>query len=164
MRRKMELAAFAAWIVVGSAFTGAAAAEAPPLEAYGELPHVEDAAISPDGVRTAAVVQSKGVRRVVVFDENEKPLLNLPFDSGKVRAIEWADDSTILITNSATVDVTGFTADKYELGGTVILPMASDGVSGLIFGKSPAIGDTTRGRYGIRTVAGRTIGYFGGIA
>lgn len=164
MRQQTGLVAFAAWIVVGSAFTAATAAEPPPLEAYGELPHVEDAAISPDGVQTAAVVQSKGVRRIVVFDEDEKPLLNLPFNAGKVRAIEWADDKTILITNSATVDLDGFTADKFELSGTIILPMMSEGVSGLVFGKSPAIADATRGRYGIRTVAGRTIGYFGGIA
>jgi pimeloyl-ACP methyl ester carboxylesterase len=136
----------------------------PPLDAYGELPRIEDGAISPDGLRTAAVVQVKGEHRVVVLDEADKALLNVSAGTSKVRAIEWADDATILVTSSATVAVSGFTASKYELTGTIIVPMTADGVSGLVFGKTPAIADTTRGRFGIRTIDGRTVGYFGGIA
>lgn len=163
MRHQRGFAAFAAWIVTGIVHSVALAADAPPLEAYGELTHVEDAAISPDGLQTAAVVQAKGERRVVVFDDDNKTLLNSPFNAGKVRAIEWADNETILLTNSATVTVDGFTADKFELRGTIIVPMAPDGMSGLVFSKTPKIADTTRGRYGVRTLSGRTMGYFGGI-
>jgi dipeptidyl aminopeptidase/acylaminoacyl peptidase len=146
------------------ALCGAAWAAEPPLEAYGELPRIEDAAISPDGFKTAAVVQSKGERRVVVVDEADKPLLNIAAGNSKVRAIEWAENATILVTTSATVAVSGFRASKYELSGTIIVPMGSDGVSGMVFGNNPGIADTTRGRFGIRTVDGRTLGYFGGIA
>jgi dipeptidyl aminopeptidase/acylaminoacyl peptidase len=137
---------------------------APPLDAYGELPRIEDAAISPNGTKTAAIVQAKGERRVVVVDDADKPLLNMAAGTSKVRAIEWADDATILVTNSATVPVAGFMASKYELTGTIIVPMTPDGVSGIVFGKTPEIADTTRGRFGMRTIGGRTVGYFGGIA
>lgn len=68
------------------------------------------------------------------------------------------------MTNSATVSLLGFAASKYELSGTIIVPITGDGVSGMVFSKTPSIADTTRGRYGVRTVAGRTVGYFGGIA
>ncbi|MFC0202876.1 alpha/beta hydrolase family protein [Novosphingobium soli] len=143
--------------------TTAAHAAPPPLDAYGDLPSVEDVAISPDGTSTANVLQVGGQRRVVVI-RDDKVVFNVPAGSIKVRGIEWADDETVLLTNSATVAMYGFTASKYELSGTVILPTKSSGQASLVFGKSREIADTTRGRYGIRTIDGQTVGYFGGIA
>ncbi|GFE73657.1 S9 family peptidase [Novosphingobium sp. TCA1] len=141
----------------------AAAVEPPPLDFYGELPQVEDAAISPDGHSIASVVRTGGERRVLVLKDG-KTLLNASPGTTKVRAIEWADNDTVLLTNSATVPLFGFMAEKYEMTGTIILPMRAGNESGMVFGKSKAIAKTTRGRYGIRTVDGRTVGYFGGIA
>lgn len=138
-------------------------AAVPPLDAYGDLPRIEDMAISPDGTSTASVVQNDGDRRVVVIKDG-KTLLNASSGAkSKVRGIEWADNDTVLLTNSATVPVYGFTASKYEMSGTIILPMAGGGEAGLVFGKSKGIAHTTRGRYGIRTIGGQTVGYFGGI-
>lgn len=140
----------------------AAQAAPPPLDAYGDLPRIEDMAISPDGTSTATIMQNNGERRVVVI--KDKALLNAPTGSkNKVRGIEWADNDTVLLTNSATVPMYGFTASKYEMSGTIILPMAGGGETGMVFGKSKDIAHTTRGRYGIRTIDGRTVGYFGGI-
>lgn len=164
MRHLVGLLGSAALFVIEAVVATAGAAQVAPLDAYGALPRVEDAAISPNGTQTAAVIQSKGERRVVVQDEAGKPLVNLSAGTSKVRAIEWADDATVLITNSATVEVDGFAASKYELSGTIIVPVRPGGVSGIVFGKTPGIADTTRGRYGIRTIEGRTVGYFGGIA
>ncbi|EJL34278.1 S9 family peptidase [Novosphingobium sp. AP12] len=141
----------------------AAQAAPPPLDAYGDLPRVEDIAISPDGTSTANVLQVSGGRRVFVVKDG-KPLLNAASGPNKVRGIEWADNDTVLLTNSATVPLFGFAASKYEFSGTIIVPMKPGGVSGLVFGKSKDVADTTRGRYGIRTVGGQTVGYFGGIA
>ncbi|MEO6040823.1 MAG: hypothetical protein ABIP41_02885 [Croceibacterium sp.] len=42
----------------------ARAAEPPPLEAYGQLPAVEDAAISPSGLQIAVVGLIKGQRQL----------------------------------------------------------------------------------------------------
>ncbi|WP_324696403.1 S9 family peptidase [Novosphingobium aerophilum] len=140
-----------------------AAPEAPPLDAYGELPRIEDVAISPDGQAIATVAQDEGDRRVIVMKDG-KPLLNGSSGKTKVRAIEWADSDTVLLTNSSTVSLFGFAAAKYELSGTIILPMKPGNESGLVFAKNQAIAKTTRGRYGIRNIAGRTVGYFGGLA
>jgi dipeptidyl aminopeptidase/acylaminoacyl peptidase len=135
----------------------------PPLDAYGELPQVEDAALSPDGTSIASVTHTGGERRVIVLKNNEV-VLNASSGTTKVRAIEWADNDTVLLTNSATVPLFGFTAAKYEMNGTIILPLKPGGESGMVFAKNQAIAKTTRGRYGIRTIDGRTVGYFGGIA
>lgn len=135
----------------------------PPLDAYGELPRVEDAAISPDGRNIASLAQVDGDRRIAVIDESGKIVLNVSSGDAKVRAIEWADNETILLTKSDTVPLFGFTASKYEFSGTFLLPM-NGGATGLVFDKSRAIATITRGRYGIRTIGGKTIGYFGGIA
>jgi dipeptidyl aminopeptidase/acylaminoacyl peptidase len=142
----------------------APAANPPSLDAYGELPRVEDVALSPDGLSIASVTQSAGDRRVIVL-KNGATLLNISAGTAtKVRAIEWADDDTVLLTNSATVALYGFSASKYELNGTVILPMKPGGKADVVFGKTQGIAKTTRGRYGIRIIGGRTFGYFGGIA
>ncbi|MFC0686841.1 S9 family peptidase [Novosphingobium clariflavum] len=135
----------------------------PPLDAYGELPRVEDAALSPDGTNIASINQVDGQSRLLVVDEAGKLLVNASTGSGKVRAIEWADNETMLLTTSSTVAMSGFAAYKYELTGTFVVPLKG-GQPGMVFAKNPEIADTTRGRYGIRTIGGRTVGFFGGIA
>ncbi|WP_313439198.1 S9 family peptidase [Novosphingobium sp.] len=140
-----------------------ASIQPPPLDAYGELPQMEDAALSPDGTSIASVVHTNGARRVVVL-KNGEVVLNGSSGDTKVRSIEWADNDTVLLTNSATVPMFGFAAAKYEMSGTIILPLRPGNESGLVFGKTKGIAKTTRGRYGIRTIDGRTVGYFGGIA
>jgi dipeptidyl aminopeptidase/acylaminoacyl peptidase len=138
--------------------------EPPTLETYGELPRVEDAALSPDGQRFASVLVRAGERFVLATDAEGKALVTGSAGTTKVRGIQWADNDTILITNSSTISLGfGFTADKYEAAGTIILPLG-EGETGLVFSRDRTIANMTRGSYGIRTVAGRTIGFFGGIA
>lgn len=140
-----------------------AAPPPPPLDAYGSLPEVEDVAVAPDGQSIAQVLQSKDGRRILV-SKGEQVLMNAASGDHKVRAIEWADNDTVLLTTSNTVSVYGYAANKYELAGTTILSLRPGGESGLVFGKSREVAPTTRGRYGIRTIGGRTIGYFGGMS
>ncbi|WP_395327297.1 S9 family peptidase [Novosphingobium sp. BL-8H] len=140
-----------------------AVAGPPPLDAYGELPRVEDAAISPDGHNIASISRVDGDRRLVVIDEEGKFLRNASTGAGKVRAIEWADSDTMLLTTSATVSLFGFAASKYEMSGTFIIP-TKGGTAELVFSKTKSVADTTRGRYGIRSIDGKTVGFFGGIA
>jgi dienelactone hydrolase len=139
-----------------------AQAAPPPLDAYGDLPAVEDVAISPDGVSTAHIMRVNGERHIVVI-KGDKAVLDGVSGAKKVRGIEWADSNTVLLTTSSTVPVYGFAASKYELSGTIILPIIPGGEAGMVFAKSKGIADTTRGSYGIRTVGGQTVGYFGGI-
>lgn len=149
---------------LGSASALAAAPEPPALDAYGDLPAVVDIAISPDGTRTASIRYSGGQFWLVVLDSQIQPIERVPMGTNKFRGLTWADDETILITNSATVSLgMNFTASKYEMTGTIIVPLNPDNATGLVFGNTRRVADTTRGAHGIRRVDGRTIGYFGGI-
>ncbi|MBH0113796.1 S9 family peptidase [Novosphingobium sp. YJ-S2-02] len=146
------------------AIAGAAHAAPPPLDAYGDLPQIEDAAVSPDGRHLASIVQSKGERRILVLDPAGELLVAGNAGDSKVRAINWADDNTVLVSKSATVTLGHFfTTPRLELSGTIMISLAG-GASGMIFDKQRDIADVVRGNYGIRTVEGRSVGYFGGIA
>jgi len=57
-----------------------------------------------------------------------------------------------------------FTADQYELSGTVIVPLRGDERVEQVFGKTQKIANTVRGRYGVRHLPDGYKGYFGGIA
>lgn len=140
-----------------------AQAAQPALDAYGELPSVSDMAISPSGeLATLALVN--GEQRVLAYDANGKIVINAPVGKSKIRSLDWADDNTLLVTNSATVSLgPDFTASKYELTGTLIVSLHSRDVK-MLFANSRAIANTTRGRYGIRQINGQTTGFFGGIA
>lgn len=110
----------------------------PPLEAYGDLPGVEDMAISPAG-NLATLVQLAGARRVLALDPDGKVLLNAPAGDAKVRRLDWADDGILLVTNSATVSLgPDFTASKYELTGTIIVSVAQ-AKSQLVFAGNQSI-------------------------
>ncbi|MCT2400718.1 alpha/beta hydrolase family protein [Novosphingobium mangrovi (ex Huang et al. 2023)] len=136
-----------------------------PLEAYGDLPTVEDIALSPDGTKRASIRNFKGTLRLIVMDDKDNVLANASAGTSKVRSVRWADDSTILVTNTATVSLGPyFAASKYELTGTIIVPLNIDQKPELVFSNRRNIADTTRGAYGIRRIGGRTVGYFGGIA
>lgn len=165
MRTALRWQAAATALLIANASYAATVPAPPPLDAYGELPRIEDAAISPNGNLIASIVQlNEAGRRVVVLDQSNTVLVNASTGTTKVRSIGWADDDTVLVTNTATVSMYGFTADKYELTGTIIVPLKQDDEAGLVFQKSKTIADTTRGHFGVRTIGGRTVGYFGGIA
>ncbi|MCJ2177137.1 alpha/beta hydrolase family protein [Novosphingobium album (ex Hu et al. 2023)] len=136
-----------------------------PLEAYGDLPKVEDMALSPGGTKAAAIRNINGEMRLLVVDDKGKVLVNASAGTTKVRGVRWADDTTVLVTNSATISLGPyFTASKYEMTGTIIVALDSSYKPRLVFSGRRDVADTTRGFYGIRHMGGRTIGYFGGIA
>lgn len=82
----------AVWLV----WTGAALA-APPLEAYGRLPAMASARLSPSGDRYAYLGLDKGERKVVVRSVDGKPLAMAPIGEAKVRTLRWAGESHLLI-------------------------------------------------------------------
>lgn len=82
---------------------GARAAAAAPLEAYGKLPSIEQAQVSPNGKELAIVVTNGEERRIVVEDlvNNTRPLLATVGDT-KVRSLRWAGDDHLIMTTSST--------------------------------------------------------------
>jgi dipeptidyl aminopeptidase/acylaminoacyl peptidase len=75
-----------------------------PLEAYGRLPSIEQASLSPDGTKVALVQTARDVRVLSIVDlDEEKPLAVLRIGDSKVPSIEWADDDHLLVTTASSV-------------------------------------------------------------
>ena len=103
------------------AWSGCAVATAPvaqaavPLEVYGRLPSLEDMALSPDGSRLAFVRTTQNQRLVVVISlTDHKSLGALKVGEEKLRGLEWADNSNLLIKTSATALPFGFIGKEQE--------------------------------------------------
>jgi dipeptidyl aminopeptidase/acylaminoacyl peptidase len=81
----------------------AAAASAAPLEAYGHLPTIEDVAISPDGQTLAYVTNVGSDRLIQVQSLADHTILDtIRAGRDKLRSLDWADNTTLLITVSNT--------------------------------------------------------------
>lgn len=86
-----------------AALLSAWAAEAAPLEAYGRLPGVEQAELSPSG-KFVALVQTDGEDRTIVIKTTAdlKTTFIGRLGSAKLRALAWAGDNHLIATTSTT--------------------------------------------------------------
>ena len=86
-----------------------------PIEAYGQLPNVDLIALSPDGSQMAMAVTAQHLRQVQVRRVGDRSLVEvIPTGTAKIRALTWAGDHHLLITQSKTADVWGLTGPKRE--------------------------------------------------
>jgi dipeptidyl aminopeptidase/acylaminoacyl peptidase len=99
----MRLSAFVASAVCALAYAVSAHA-APPPAAYGRLPAVADAALSPDGTKVAILRTSGDTVTLNVLDTTEFKSLGsiAPPADTKLRAVSWANDKYVLVTGSVT--------------------------------------------------------------
>ncbi len=86
----------------------------PDVDVYAASPLVDHISLSPDGTRVGLVSQ-KGDDKVLMHfhigDDGNK-LINL--GPAKVRDLIWGDNQHVVLTNSVTVALPGFTGDKHE--------------------------------------------------
>ena len=93
----------------GQCALATAAAQAVPLQVYGQLPHLEDMALSPDGTRIAFVKTEGNARIISVVSLAKNTMLGgLRVGEEKLRSIEWADDQHLMVITSATALPWGF--------------------------------------------------------
>jgi len=79
------------------------AAVAAPLELYGKLPTIETLALSPDGEAIALIATDGEARSIVVNHlADRKVVLAAPAGNAKLRALQWAGNDHLIITNSVT--------------------------------------------------------------
>jgi dipeptidyl aminopeptidase/acylaminoacyl peptidase len=83
-------------------FFASPATAAASVDAYGNLPSVEQVALSPDG-STIAFIQMVQDRRVLaIANINDFKLVGAArVDDARVRSIEWADDEHLLLTTAS---------------------------------------------------------------
>lgn len=82
-------------------FLGALKAHAeypkPPLEAYGALPQIGDAEISPDGTKMAAIANIDGETYAVVFQLGAGIVARVLVDRAKARSVEFFDNDHVIL-------------------------------------------------------------------
>jgi acetyl esterase/lipase len=139
-------------------------AEPPPLEAYGELPEVEDAALSPSGERLAVIGKINGNRTLLFMDRSMAVLRSATLGDVKSRGLQWAGEDAILLVTSETVDLGhGFTTDQFEATRVMYIPLDPEEQIYFVFSGSDAVVNSVFGLHGIRQIDGDWYGYYGGI-
>lgn len=140
-----------------------AGAEPPALDVYGNLPGIEDMAISPSGKGLAVVARVEGARRLMIFGPGMKLQTTAPASDAKVRYINWIGEESVLAVVSRTNDLGyGFTADKFEFYGALLVPAQGNRIE-MIFANRPSMVRAIFGDHGRRQVDGKWVGYFGGV-
>lgn len=157
--RWLRGATFGAFLFHGST----AVAEPVPLDVYGDLPGIEQVAISPSGGGLAIIGRAQGQRQLIVLDQQRQPRATASVGDLKIRDLQWVGEDAVMVVNSATQSLGPmFTAQLYEFTGALIVPL--DGSKPwMVFDRSQTIGKTIRGQYGIRLVGDKWQGFFGGI-
>jgi dipeptidyl aminopeptidase/acylaminoacyl peptidase len=141
----------------------AASAAPPPLSAYGNLPDIEDMAISPSGGNLAIVAQMQGQRELVLLDPLRKVRSRVPIGTIKTRDLSWIGEDDLLIVASSTERLNSdFTVDKHEFFSGIIIRKGTDRVDP-VFGGRKSIMPAITGDFGSRFVGGKWEAYFGGI-
>jgi hypothetical protein len=80
-----------------------------PLQVYGQLPHLEEMAVSPDGSLIAFVKTEGNARIVSVVSLAKHGMVGgLRVGEAKLRRIEWADDHNLMVATSASALPWGF--------------------------------------------------------
>lgn len=122
--RCAESARRAGYRLIASSFLGllgalaapGASVAAVPLTVYGQLPDMENVAISPDGTRLA-YVRTQGDARIIFIATvaDRKVICWVKAGNTKLRNIEWADRDNLLITASVTAGSYGYTDEWFIL-------------------------------------------------
>jgi len=99
-----------------STLFAAPSGRAVPLAVYGQLPSIEDVALSPDGSRLA-YVRTQGDERIVFIAQvaDRKIIRWVKAGETKLRGIAWVDPDNLMIMASVTSSVYGFKDEWFLL-------------------------------------------------
>ncbi len=134
-----------------------------PLSAYGELPGVQDATISPLGTRMALVSRVDDEPVIIIVDQQAKLLKAIPLGDLKFRSLTFVDEETLLLRRSETVNVWGFVADKYEISQMIVLSVEEGRDARVVFSRSREVVNAVFGTHGLRRTGDGWRGYFGAL-
>lgn len=136
---------------------------APPLEAYGKLPGVDMAALSPSGKHYAIVGEVEKARRLVVIEAGGKPVMVAPLEDHKVREVAWAGEDHLLVFTSKAMGLgPRFKLLKYEVGQVLVLNLKT-GKNFWALADGGESGNGVWGYHGVRQVGGKWYAYLGGL-
>src|ERR1700722_18221270 len=111
---------FAAFVFVCAGPAVSIARAAPPIEAYGRLPAMENVSLSPSGARYAYIIVDGDARKLVAANvDGNQAVFACDVGKAKVVGVYWAGDDHLLVEVSHTVDLGPAHVSKDELA-TVI--------------------------------------------
>ena len=155
--------ALAAFLIAG-ATQAAGLPPTAPLTAYGDLPAIQDAALSPSGKNVAIVINNGVQPLLVLIGEDHRPKAQLLLGSEKVRGVMWFGDDAVLLETSQTEKLpevyTG--TRQMELGVGRIVRMDNSQPQ-VVFARNHTMLSSIFGTYGFRQVGGQWNGFFGGM-
>ena len=154
----------AALVAVVSACAASAAPQPPPLSAYGRLPAIDNAALSPSGERFAVIESDKDGRTVYVRQTADgKVVRAFRFGAAKLRGLTWAGDDHLLIITTATMALSEPGARKHEWEGVIHLDLRGNAQPAMLLAKSNTYVDAIFGWYGAAQVGGHWYAYVGAV-
>lgn len=86
----------------------------PPLSAYGNLPDIEDVALSPSGTRVALVKDVDNQRIIIDHDLATGDNKFASVSKSKIRTLFWGDDDHIILVASQTANLREFVGGSSE--------------------------------------------------
>jgi len=120
-------------LVLIIAFATQVAAATIPIDVYGRLPSIEEAALSPDGTKIAFVRTTQDWRLLAIVDINDEKLVGgLRLGDAKLRAIEWADDTHLLLTTASSSMPRGLSGERTEWHRMSVYNLKTQKLSGLL--------------------------------
>ncbi|WJY18000.1 prolyl oligopeptidase family serine peptidase [Alteriqipengyuania flavescens] len=162
MNRLLTAALGAMAVAVSTSALAQALPDAPPISAYGELPALQDAALSPSG-RIAMLATVNGDRVVLMLDPKLKPLNMIKVGDIKVRGIDWAGDDMVLVTRTDTQELGDrYIASQAEFANIMIVPVDPGKPVRTVFADEREIMNAVQGNYGVRQIGGKWYGFYGG--
>jgi pimeloyl-ACP methyl ester carboxylesterase len=143
--------------------TASARADPPPVEAYGRLPAIESAQLSPSGRLIAYITTDHDVRVLVIGPPGGEPLDVRKVGEAKVREVRWAGEDHVVVTVTTTMNLGFFLGWQNELESVVAInPRTHKTVS--VFAGMRRVAPAVFGQYGTLAIDGRWYGYYGGIS
>lgn len=143
----------------------ALASDPPPLDAYGELPGIEQVAMSASGQHIGVITEVQGARKLLILDAALNLVRAADVDDLKIRNLQWIGDEAVLVTMSETEGLPmGFTTRNFESVRAITVPIEKEAPLSVVFTKTRGIIQSIFGNFGIRKSGDRWKGYFGGIA
>jgi dipeptidyl aminopeptidase/acylaminoacyl peptidase len=142
----------------------AQSSRAVPLTVYGQLPNLEDVALSPDGTRVAYVRTQGDLRVVFVASVADRKLIRyVKTGEEKLRFIEWADNDNLMIVTSETTTAWGF-KEEWRLLRVYNVPHNElRSLPGNTVGAQNEVMNTVVGRIMVRHAGGHTVLFVPGL-
>ena len=139
-------------------------ARAVPLTVYGQLPNLEDVALSPDGTRVAYVRTQGDLRVIFVAGVTDHKLIRwVKTGEEKLWHIEWADDDNLMIITSETTNEWGFKDERSFLRVYNVTHNELRTLPGNTLGEQNEVMNIIVGRVMVRHVGGHTVLFVPGL-